>query len=287
MGNRTVHLWTSTQTNPAVYIPGSSTVGNTDARRLLTLENPALGPSYLGFYQTDDGGVGDYNGLLLSLQRRFAKGVTVLANYTWSHCLSVPVDSVLGTTANYMNPANRQADYGNCVPSDRRHILNLSAVAQSPRFSRRWLSVAAGGWQFSSIVSAQSGSWINVTTGVDNALTGQPNQRPNLIGNPIPAVQNVNQWLVGPAFTASGPGTYGNLGINAFQGPGILQFDMGMSRLFPIRERQHVEFRAEAFNVLNRLNANNPVSTLNSATFGRILSAADPRIMQFALKFMF
>jgi hypothetical protein len=62
---------------------------------------------------------------------------------------------------------------------------------------------------------------------------------------------------------------------------------MGLSRLFPIRERQHIEFRGEAFNILNRLNANNPTATLNSATFGKILSAADPRIMQLALKFIF
>ena len=178
MGNRTVHLWTSDQLNPAIYIPGNSTIGNTAARRLLTLENPTQGPFYSGgIYQLDDGGVGSYNGLLASLQRRMAHGVTLLANYTWSHCLSVPVDSVLGTTANYMNPANRQQDYGNCAPSDRRHVLNLSAVGQTPRFSERWLNLLAGGWQASAIVSAQSGSFINVTTGVDNALTGQSNQR--------------------------------------------------------------------------------------------------------------
>ena len=55
----------------------------------------------------------------------------------------------------------------------------------------------SGNWQVSAIVSAQSGSFINVTTGVDNALTGQSNQRPNLIGNAVPANQNVNQWLIG------------------------------------------------------------------------------------------
>ncbi len=287
IGNRTVHLWLSTQSNPAVYIPGASTVANTDARRQLILQNPVLGASYLGFYQLDDGGNGSYNGMLLSLQRRLANGVTVLGNYTWSHCLSQPVDSVLGTTANYMNPASRRADYGNCVPSDRRQILNLSAVAQSPKFSQRWLSILAAEWKLSTIVSAQSGSFINVSTGVDNALTGQSNQRPNVIGNAIPPVQNVNQWLLASAFSSPLPGTYGNLGINQFVGPGILQFDVGVSRLFPVRERQRIEFRAEAFNALNRLNASNPTATLNSANFGKILSAADPRIMQVALKFVF
>jgi len=286
MGNRTVHLWVSTQSNPAIYGPGA-TLGNTDARRLLNLQNPAQGSNYTGFFQLDDGGVGSYNGMLLAVQRRMSGGVTLLANYTWSHCLSNPVDSVLGTTANYMNPANRAADYGNCVPSDRRHLVNLSAVGQSPKFQERWLAMLAGNWQVSAIVSAQSGSFINVSTGVDNALTGQSNQRPNLIGNAIPANQNVGQWLVGSAFQSPSAGTYGNLGINAFPGPGILQFDMGISRLFPIRERRKLELRGEAFNVLNRLNANNPTATLNSSTFGRILTAADPRILQVALKLVF
>ena len=119
------------QCNPAVYGPGA-TAANTDARRLLTLLNPAQGPNYSGFYQADDGGVGSYNGMLLSVQKRMSRGFTVLANYTWSHCLSIPVDSVLGTTANYMNPANRNADYGNCVPSDRRQIVeSFRSMAQS------------------------------------------------------------------------------------------------------------------------------------------------------------
>jgi hypothetical protein len=63
--------------------------------------------------------------------------------------------------------------------------------------------------------------------------------------------------------------------------------DVALSRIFAIRERGKLEFRAEAFNVLNRLNANNPTAILSSASFGKILTAADPRIMQLAMKFMF
>jgi hypothetical protein len=286
IGNRTVHLWVSQQSNPAVPVAGA-TLTNTDARRVLTLQNPVQGANYSGFYFLDDGGVGDYNGMLLSVQRRMAKGVTVLANYTWSHCLSNGVDSVLGTTANYMNPNDRRADYGNCSPSNRKHLINLSAVAQTPKFSNVWLDRTAGHWQWSAIVSAQSGSPVNVTTGVDSALTGQANQRPNLVGNAIPAEQNVDHWLLSTAFQSPAAGTYGNLGLNRFVGPGILQFDMGVSRVFPIRERQRLELRGEAFNALNRLNASAPTATLNSANFGKILAASDPRIIQVALKFVF
>ena len=62
---------------------------------------------------------------------------------------------------------------------------------------------------------------------------------------------------------------------------------MGLSRLFQVREHQKIELRGEAFNVLNRLNANNPTATTNSGVFGKITTAADPRILQVALKYVF
>ena len=68
---------------------------------------------------------------------------------------------------------------------------------------------------------------------------------------------------------------------------GSLQIDTGLSRTFNVREAQTVQFRWETFNVPNRLNANAPVTALNNANFGKILTAQDPRIMQFALKYVF
>ena len=62
---------------------------------------------------------------------------------------------------------------------------------------------------------------------------------------------------------------------------------MALSRTFPIREKQSVQFRAEAFNVPNHVNSGNPVTALNNPNFGKIVTAGDPRIMQFALKFTY
>jgi hypothetical protein len=70
-------------------------------------------------------------------------------------------------------------------------------------------------------------------------------------------------------------------------GPGSIRLDMGVTRTFRIGEKQSVEFRAEAFNLPNHMNPGNPSVTLTDQNFGRILSAADPRIMQFALKYVF
>ena len=71
------------------------------------------------------------------------------------------------------------------------------------------------------------------------------------------------------------------------KGPGLWQFDLSLSRTFQVREMQKVEFRAEAFNVLNKFTMMNPVFDLNSNLFGKVTAARDPRIMQFALKYFF
>ena len=69
--------------------------------------------------------------------------------------------------------------------------------------------------------------------------------------------------------------------------PGSIRIDMGLTRTFQIREGQSVEFRAEAFNLPNHVNPGNPSTTLTNTDFGTIRSAADPRIMQLALKYLF
>ena len=102
LGNKTTHLWIAHEVNAAQYIPGNcvagqygltsagpcSTTGNANFRRILYLANPTLGQSYASIDTADDGAVAHYNGLILSLQHRFAKNYTVLTNYTDSSCVS-------------------------------------------------------------------------------------------------------------------------------------------------------------------------------------------------------
>jgi len=77
------------------------------------------------------------------------------------------------------------------------------------------------------------------------------------------------------------------MGIRNIQLPGSIRIDMGLTRKFRIREKQTVEFRAEAFNLPNHLNPGNPGTTLSSTDFGRIRSAGDERVIQLALKYVF
>jgi hypothetical protein len=142
-------------------------------------------------------------------------------------------------------------------------------------------------WSLSFQVTAHSGFVFNPTTGVDASLTGIGQDRPNVVGNPYVRNTNTLVWLNASAFVQNASGTYGNAGFNSLQGPSFFDIDTTLSRYFQIRERQRFELRFEFFNVLNHVNFASPVSNLHSSTFGQIQSAADPRILQLALKYQF
>jgi len=284
LGNQSIHLWTGREVNPAVFGAGA-TLGNTNARRALNLQNAANGQFYGTIGQIDDGGTASYNGMLLSAQRRLSGNFSVLANWTFSHCISDPATTEI-TGPTYVNPNNRRADRGHC-DSDRRHVVNLSFVARTPKFSNRAASLLITGWQLSGIVRRQTGNRSTVTTGADNALTGVGGQRAvQVLADPY-ASRTVDAYLNRAAFAAPATGALSALSPFSILNPSSLQIDAGLSRTFNIREGQTVQFRWETFNVPNRLNANAPVVALNNANFGRILTAQDPRIMQFALKYVF
>jgi hypothetical protein len=149
------------------------------------------------------------------------------------------------------------------------------------------MRIAGSGWRFSPLVKILSGDYMSMTTNVDVALTDSVNQRVNQIqGNPY-GNKTAAHYLNPAAFALPAAGTYGNSGKGAIAGPGMWQFDMALSRIFQVRERQTMEFRAEAFNVPNAVRMNDPTTVLNSNIFGQVTSGPDPRIMQFALKYFF
>jgi hypothetical protein len=308
IGNSVIHLLFTNEGNPAVYLPGSSCViagrtyspcsstSNTAQRRELFLKNPEQGQYYGSIIQVNDGGSRSYNALLLSVQRRRSNGITVQGNYTWSHCIDD------GTNPSFNNmggdlPERRKLDRGNCA-SDRRHNVNVSAVYETPRFSNATLRALSTGWRVSGILGVLSGNYLTVTSGLDNALTAtfsnmsslnpKEDQRPNLVLlDPYAPNKNVNQWLNAAAFAQPAIGTFGNLGSSNILGPASITINMGLTRTFKVRENRSIDFRAEAFNVLNHVNPGIPGTILTNSNFGKITSAADPRILQLALKYLF
>ncbi len=288
IGNHTIHVWLSRESNAAEYIPGASSTSNTNQRRPLYLANPAQGKYYSNVYQLDDGGTGSYNGALFSLEKRYSHHYSFFTNYTWSHCINDgEYYEAVGVELDYQNPNNRHADRGNCA-SDRRHVFNVSGVVGSPDFEERGINAIASHWQLSSIIRAYSGdSFVPTTGGVDNALTGTNNQRPNYTGDWHVSNQGPKGWFSKAAFTANTPGNYGNAPRGLVTGPHYTDVDMAIFRSFPTFRSQSLTFRAEAFNLFNHTQFNDPVSASNSSAFGVIQAASDPRIMQFALKYMF
>jgi hypothetical protein len=274
------------QLNPAVFGPGATTA-NTNQRRVLSLENHQQGQFFGSIIGIDPSGTSKYDGLLLSAQHRSAGGLFVSGNWTWSSCISDVVNYEPAQAGiALVKPGDPAHDRGSCGSTDRRHVVNLSTVYQVPHLASGVIGMLTSDWQVSTIVSAQTGNHFSVTTGVDNALSGQANERPNTMLDNV-YVKNGYQWLNPAAFQAPASGTYGNLGNNTIVGPGRFNVDLGLVRSIRIGGERQIQFRAEAFNVLNRVQLNNPVTTLNSPNFGFITSAGDPRIMQFAVKFEF
>jgi hypothetical protein len=328
VGNSTIHMVSGENVNLATYIPGNcvagqyglrapglcSTTANINQRRVLYLENAAQGQGYSGIGQIDDGGTQTYDGLNLSARRQLRQGFTAGVNYTWAHCIGDPYNQNPPAGAGVAIPGNRRQWRSNCAGPDVRQLLNLNVVATTPKFSSRALRIVAGDWQVAPILSIRSAQLFTVTSGVDNAVSGQGNQTPNLvIQNPYPQNQNVDHWLIttapaapikdsAPAFVAAAAGTYGNLGYNNLKGPGVFQLNLALSRNFLLGERRTVQLRGEAFNLPNHLNPLPPGNgigipvALNSPNFGRItndisgnngIGAGDYRVIQLAMKFVF
>ena len=187
----------------------------------------------------------------------------------------------------------------------------LFRSAETPRFANRTLSLLGAGWRLSGIYRAgsagtDSGSGAigqrTVTLGnpastgtqaasVDRCLCDISGQRPDLV---LPDAVYLDksggpntQWLNPAAFALPAVGTLGNLGRAVLRLPTAWQFDVSLSRTFTFHESQSLEFRAETYNVLNSFRPGIIDSNFSAANFGKIRTALDPRIMQFALKYLF
>ncbi len=232
-----------------------------------------------------------YHSLQLTAEKRFSRGFTVLADYTFAKTIDDNVGSAnKANGVNVTNPYNQAFDRG---PSDYdlRQVFNFSGIWVLPvKASNRVANAFIGGWNMTSIAAWRSGFPFSVVSGQDNARTGQGSQRADLTGvSPSLSYSGhgamAAQYLNKAAFTVNALGTYGILGRNVFRGPGSFSLDWGLHKDFPIWESARLQFRFEAFNLLNNVNLSNPNGTVTSGNFMKITSAGDPRILQFALRF--
>src|ERR1019366_6759905 len=237
----------------------------------------------------------------VSATHALSKGLTLNSNFTWSHCISDQCDQQTTQTGVGVSiPGNLAAYRGSCSPQDVRLSWIFNGVYTTPKMANRVASLLLGNWQIAPIIQVRSGQALNVLSGLDQALTTVAGQTPvQVLPNPYCATQNYTCWLNAAAYaqpalgTISPSRTYGSV-----YGPMLFQVNAALSRTFKLYEKQTIQLRAEAFNLPNMLNPNNPASTVvSSSLFGKINtdiagSAAfgatgDYRIIQVAMKYVF
>jgi hypothetical protein len=226
--------------------------------------------------------------------KRMSHGFSLQGSYTWSK--SIDQASAIALGGAVPNVFDLQTQRGRS-DFDARHVAAISWIWDLPKFNDGPAPVRliAGGWQLNGVLTARTGQPLNIVTGQDNALSGTPNQRPNLAGNPNlpsdrPRSELVRAWFDRTAFAFPAAGTYGNLGRNALTAPRNFGINAGVFKSFPIplREGMRFEFRTEFFSVTNTPNFNNPNNSLNAgANMGRITAAGGARVIQFAAKVLF
>ena len=295
-----------------------SSPGNTNQRRILSNIDLQNTGQYVGnLVQIQSGGKSSYNGMLLEVRKRAGKGVTLAGNYTWGHCIAPFQSNEAGDTGanpSIPNPylGNRDGGRGNCL-SDRRQLFNFTPVLEMPNFQKPLLRHIASGWRLSTIYSYRSGEFVNVTaaggndfarngTNAGNQLAqyaggdrvGDHSGRPNTFwfGKACVPPSPVTPDCV---FTTPALGSLGNSGTRTVAAPGHFDFNMALVRTFRLKESQRFEFRWEVYNVPNSFRpilaapgGTPSVSTeITNPLFGQLRVSDDPRIMQFALKYLF
>jgi Carboxypeptidase regulatory-like domain len=282
--------------------------------------NPIINGDGSGFWSNLGGAVnefafigdGTYNGLQVGFTRRLTQGLQFTSAYTWSHTIDdsdsafSPISSFapifLDTNGNPLLKFNK----GNS-PTDIRNNFVFASLYELPfgkgkQFGSGLPTVVdyvIGGWQWNNIITLQSG------TPYDLNVNGSPENRPDITG-PITvkldhatALATISGNFSAPPLNGSGVYTRpGTLGRDALYGPGFHDWDSGMMKDFPIKERVKVEFRADVFNMFNHpqfqngsfqqnLNQGTVTNGITATTNPMVVRLQSNREMQFALRITF
>jgi hypothetical protein len=244
-----------------------------------------------GFRQIHWGGWSKYHALALKVEKRYSRGLTFDANWTWSHSIDDASDP--GATTNEANlPQNVRDLRAEKADSsfDHRHRFVTNFVWPIPlaRGSSGWARALLADWQASGAFVVQSGAPFTVNIASDQPNIGNgPAQRPNINGDPNQGPKTPDEWFDTSVFSLPPSFTFGNAPRNAVIGPGFINFDLSLQKDFALSESVNLQWRAEAYNLFNHPNFNIPNRTAFTPNFGKISSAHDSRQLQFAIKLAF
>ncbi len=275
-------------TNPYYQKGGKSAIGGATVSRYQLLR-PF--PAFTTISDLVSEGKSEYNALDVKVQKRFDRGLTVLAAYTWSSNW----DNQWGAGST-LNPGNNgPQDIYNLAPEYARAINDIPqrftvATTYELPFGRgktflgganKLVDLAVGGWRFNDITIIQNGAPLAITQANNNSSFGNSAERPTFVPGVNPCNSGAPESRLGAyfnsaAFISTPQGSYGNVPrtINCY-GPGYLNSDLSLNKDFRITERVHAEFRAEALNAFNTPQFNAPNLTIN-ATAATATKAAQP-----------
>jgi Carboxypeptidase regulatory-like domain len=254
-------------------------------------------------------GFSNYQALQSEVRHSLSNGLSIQASYTWAHNISdaqgsdapavfAPEEAYAAEVANRFDIA---ANRGNVVGTPRQRLL-ISGIYQLPfGAGRTWLrsgflSYVLGGWNLSTITTLQTGQWLTPTINPSGPNSYDPTQindqsntnianrsgaflRPDCVGNPVPSNRTPGQFYNINAFASTPPGAgrFGSCGLGILQGPGMIDVDLGLAKVFQIRERLKLRLESSFTNAINRLNYAPPAANIsNPSTFG-VLEAVLPQ----------
>jgi hypothetical protein len=256
-------------------------------------------PQYTGLPGFFYDGVSNYNGLLLTVKRKFANGLLFTVNYTWSKAEDTQtVSNWNGGDAGLVQYSyNTMADYG-LGNMDMANIFNAEAVYQLPvgsgkRFANRGgiVNGLIGGWQLSGILWLHSGSPFTPIMGTAN-LSGslQNDWYPNRVASGMVPNPSISEWFNPAAFVEPAAYTFGDSGRNVLLGPSYKDLDFSLSKSFPIRklgEGGQFQIRADATDFLNNPNFGFPNSNIGTLGVGVISTANTSRQFELGVRLTF
>jgi Carboxypeptidase regulatory-like domain len=256
-------------------------------------------------------GTSRYNALEITYTHRWHSGLDLNLSYTYSKF----TDDVQGNSGwafpgggnSNLNSYNLSADESVDVSNvPHRFVATYDyalPVGRGNRFGADWsrpVDAVLGGWQWTGILTAESGLPISIQPASNNVGFGF-NQRPNFVSgvSPVPANQNINDWINPAAFSQPTGETFGDVPrfISNLHGPKYFDWDMGIQKYWNFTESKRLQFRFEMFNALNHPDFFQPDTSLgdvilnssgqNIGNFGRITAAYQQRTVQGAFKFYF
>lgn len=302
------------------YVLGVGYVGSR-SRQLIRFRTPNLGPNSVyqalfllpnqpptlitprlnrdvrqlgAFTVFDNSAESQFDSLQVRLDREASDGLRFGMAYTYSHAIDDVSDlfDLTGTFALAQNDRKLQLDRGN-ANFDIRHRVVTHFVYDLPLARTHRI---LGGWQVAGIVTLQTGQPYTVNTQLDVNLDGNLTDRLNTLQGLIVSDEGRTRISLAPGTTIDSLRAPfdvdllldGSLGRNTFRAAGVATVDLALTKRFAISERQNLQFRAEAFNLMNRTHFGIPVRILEAPGFGQSINTSVPaRTIQLAVKYVF